>query len=173
LIEDVKRGLIKIKVSEPLPLTSTGYYGEFGLLIPPRSEQSVLEAVKNRILSEKVILACLSCGKWNISKRVQEIRREKCPICGSSMITMLKLYERDKLEVVKKKKPREEFERLQTIAKILNVYGNKGAMVLAGRGIGARTAVRILRKYFRDEIDFLREIVNEERKFALYHHFWD
>jgi len=173
ILKKIRCGEISVKTSSSLPLTSTGYYGEFGLLIPARSETSVLEAVKERILNEKVTLACLSCGKWNITKKVAEIGDESCPICGSRMITMLKPYEREKLEVVRKRRPKEEFERLQTIAKILSVYGKRGAMVLAARGIGPRSAARILRKYFRDEMEFLREIVNEERKFALYHHFWD
>ncbi|MDI3502660.1 MAG: ATP-dependent helicase Lhr and Lhr-like helicase [Archaeoglobi archaeon] len=173
LLKNLGEGKIKIKCSPPLPLTATGYYGEFGIVIPQRSEISVLQAVKERIMNEKVILACLSCGKWSMRKRIGEIGDERCPLCGSKMITMLKRYEEEKLDVVRRREPREEFERLQTVAKILNVYGRKGAMVLAGRGIGPRSAVRILRKFFRDEHELLREIVREEKRFALYRQFWD
>lgn len=172
-LKELREGKISIKSSSPLPLTATGYYGEFGIVIPQRSEISVLQAVKERIMNERVILACLSCGRWSMRKRVREIGDEKCPLCGSEMITMLKGYEEEKLEVVRRRDSREEYERLLTAAKILNLYGRRGAMVLAGRGIGPKTAARILRKFFRDEYELLREIVKEERKFALYRQFWD
>jgi len=50
--------------------------------------------------------------------------------------------------------------------------GKKVAFVLAGRGVGPRAAVRILRQPYNSEEEFLEEILREEATFAKNREFW-
>jgi ATP-dependent Lhr-like helicase len=52
------------------------------------------------------------------------------------------------------------------------VYGKKAAIALAARGIGPETAKRILARYHKDEDDFLRDILEAERKFIQTRKYW-
>ena len=63
--------------------------------------------------------------------------------------------------------------RLSRNANIVNEFGKRGVICLAGRGIGPDTASRILSKVYVDEDDFLRGIMNAEILYAKNKRFWD
>jgi ATP-dependent Lhr-like helicase len=93
------------------------------------------------------------------------------------MVALLKTYERDSIKTFKlgehNEQEKKDALRVSRNANIVNEYGGRAAMVLAGRGIGADTASRILRSMHVDEDDFLRDIMNAEILYAKTKRFWD
>ena len=71
------------------------------------------------------------------------------------------------------KEMRENVERAERIASLILTHGKRAIIVLAGRGIGWKTASRILRKSYSSESDFYREIWKAERLYARTRRFWD
>ena len=93
------------------------------------------------------------------------------------MIAMIRPYQKEFQELMKKSelKPEElkKIKWLRKSAEIIMYHGHKGAMVLAGRGIGPDTANRILSRYHRDEMELLRDILEAEINYAKTKRFWD
>jgi ATP-dependent Lhr-like helicase len=65
-----------------------------------------------------------------------------------------------------------KFERAWKISSLINNFGKKAVLVLAGHGIGADTAARILRDYVDDE-EIFRQIYKAERQYVMTRGFWD
>ena len=73
-----------------------------------------------------------------------------------------------------KLKPEEkkELKELMTNASLINAHGRNAVIVLSARGVGPKTAGRILSKLQRDEYDLYREIMKAEVNFAKTSRFW-
>jgi ATP-dependent Lhr-like helicase len=65
-----------------------------------------------------------------------------------------------------------KFERAWKVASLINNFGKKALIVLAGYGIGADTAARILRNYI-DEKEIYRSIYEAERQYVTTRGFWN
>jgi ATP-dependent Lhr-like helicase len=93
------------------------------------------------------------------------------------MVALLKEYEKESIKCIKMKERSEQEKkdalRVSRNANLVNEYGKRAAIVLAGRGIGPDSASRILRSMHVDEDDFLREIMNAEVLYAKNKRFWD
>ncbi len=93
------------------------------------------------------------------------------------MIALLKDYERDEIADFAKPdrdaKGKNTDKRIVKNANLVNSYGGKAAIVLAGRGIGPEVAARILMKMHVDEDDLLRDIMAAEVRYARTKRFWD
>jgi glycerol kinase len=68
---------------------------------------------------------------------------------------------------------RSEIDRLTGISHLLRTHKRIGAMVLAGRGIGLRTAAKILEIPYKDDMEVVKRILREELKYARNRRFWD
>ena len=79
-------------------------------------------------------------------------------------------YQSQKLE--KDKIKDRKLEVIKRSADVMIVYGKKGAIVLAGRGVGPSTALRILRKLHKTEDDLFKDILTEEKNFIKNKRFW-
>jgi ATP-dependent Lhr-like helicase len=58
------------------------------------------------------------------------------------------------------------------MATLVSNYGKRALLVLAGRGIGATTAARILKPGLTDRHSILREIAKAEKEYARTRPFW-
>lgn len=148
------------------------------LMQPVRADHSILMALKKRLEDEILFASCLNCGsQWRF--RVGDApKRMVCPHCGGNMVAVLKSYEREGISVFKVKgelsdQERRDRLRLSRNANLVNEYGRRAIIVLAGRGIGPDTASRILRGMHVDEDDFYRDIMNAEILYAKNKRFWD
>ncbi|MBR5998977.1 MAG: ATP-dependent helicase, partial [Candidatus Methanomethylophilaceae archaeon] len=149
------------------------------LMQPLRADHTILMAMKKRLSDEVLFASCLNCtNQWRV--RVSDAPREfVCPRCGGLMIALVKDYDRESIKVCAKDKEdmtKEEaktYTKLRRVANLVSTNGPRAAMVLAGRGVGPETAMRILRNSYRDEDDFLREIMSAEITFAKNKRFWD
>jgi ATP-dependent Lhr-like helicase len=58
------------------------------------------------------------------------------------------------------------------VASLVNNFGRKALIVLAGHGVGADTAARILRNYVDDDLMY-RGIYEAEKQYVITRGFWN
>jgi ATP-dependent Lhr-like helicase len=152
------------------------------LLRPILPSESLVEIVKERIGKSLVKLLCIHRGDWEAVKTVEMLTEKlRCPRCGATLIAATHPNDRETPRAVAKKLKgarlsREEEElwrQAWKTAGLIQIYGKKAVTVLAGRGIGPATAVRVLRKPIRDESEIYSEILKAERVYARTRAYWD
>lgn len=177
VISLIAEGKIKIEMCGISPIGLEGITRSKELMQPVRADHSILMALKKRLEEELLFATCMNCtNQWRI--RVADApKRFVCPRCDGQMIALLKNYDR---EVVKNLKNtpvtdenRNQMLRISRNANIVKEHGGRAAMVLAGRGVGPDSAVKILRTSYAEEDDLLREIMNAEVLYAKTKRFWD
>ncbi len=152
------------------------------LLRPALPTGSLIEIVKQRIDKSLVKLVCVHKGDWETLKIVEkspEILR--CPKCKSTLVAVANPNDRDLLTVIKRRLNRrrlrnEEYEKWEQAwksASLVQVYGKKAVTALAGRGVGPKTAARLLRRPLHKEEELYVEILKAERLYARTRAFWD
>jgi len=149
---------------------------------PASIETGILELVKERLLKTKQKLICIRCGKWERTFEVNDVPDNIiCPYCKSRLVTSTFWYDNDLRKIItkklieKKRLPEEEdhkFERAWKVSSLINNFGKQAVLVLAGHGIGADTAARILRD-FVDEDEMYKQIYKAERQYIITRGFWD
>ena len=164
-ISEINSGNISVVLS---PKTAHGHAGldpYRDYLKPPKSDSSVIIAVKRRLMRTNLSLRCLSCDNKR-KRKVSSITKHElvCPQCKSRMVALLHPMEADK-EISSKK--------LTKSASLAKSHGERAAMVIAGRGIGPDTAGRILRKQLGDDSELVKAIIEAEITYARTRRFWD
>jgi ATP-dependent Lhr-like helicase len=183
LLESIKKKEVGVRIfSNTSPLGKQSLIYQFGELIAPKEPTGeIFKLFKRRLLNTQVMLACMNCGKFSITKRVSDVEQDpECQLCGSRLMAVLNKSAETGLKMAKKKlsgKPvskadEKEFERIRRTADLTIVYGRKAVMILAARGIGAETASRILSKLSPTEEQLLKEIFEAEKIFARTHKYW-
>jgi len=142
----------------------------------------IIEYVKKRLLNERLKVLCINCLKWEIETSVSAIPENmKCPVCGSVLLAMTSVYDDETRRVLMKVKRGEElsdkelktFRSAQLSASLFAEYGKRAAIVMAGRGIGPKTAAHILSMCHNCDIDeLIKEVINAERTFLRTRRFW-
>ena len=152
------------------------------LLRPATVSKPLSNIVEERLLSEMVKLVCIYKGDWEGVRIVKQLDEKiSCRKCGTTLIAVTHPNDNDLLKIINKKKRKarltndeeEKWNRGWKTASLIQVYGKKAVLALAGRGVGPITAVRILRKPHRQEQDFFIEILKAERSYARTRMFWD
>ena len=148
---------------------------------PQSIEQGVIELVKERLEKSKHRLVCIRCGKW---ERVMETREAPevitCPSCRSRLITATFWSDYDLSKLIQRRlaggklsdEENHRFERAWKVASLVNNFGRKALVVLAGHGVGADTAARILRNYI-DDGQVYRSIYEAEKQYVITRGFWN
>jgi len=181
-IRDLKKGKINIVVNKnDEPSTFTRYLLEgssFELLYPKRPDKEIIKYLKKRLLEKRVTVACLHCRKWKTTLSVNNFEdNPKCPQCGARYLGILR--RREDLEIVHKghkgkidEDQKKTLKEIKDSADLILPYGKRAIIVLAGIGIGPRTAKRILAKDRKDEEDLFKDILAAERVYARTKMFW-
>ena len=151
VIRKLREGKVKIVIQMLSPISMEGEgkkkdFLRFGIDI------EMLNALKKRLEEKKIVLKCMNCGH-EMETRVYRAPL-KCPKCGSKM-----------LGIAKEKK-------MAKSASLIATYGRKALLVMAGYGIGADTAARILAKQ-KDGYELLREIMEAEITYSRTRRFWE
>ncbi len=153
-----------------------------GLLRPAVEEASIIDVVRNRLLHTKLRLLCMHCGEWDSVRNVENLPEQiRCPKCRSSLIAATYLSHDSLGKVIWKRKRGEsltgdeekEWMTAWRAAGLIQNYGRKAGIVLAARGVGPATAVRILRTRTSKEDDLYLSILKAEREFERTRMFWD
>ncbi|MEC8875594.1 MAG: DEAD/DEAH box helicase [Candidatus Thermoplasmatota archaeon] len=164
-IEKINSGQVSVVLSPKTPHGYAGLDPYRDYLKPPKSDSSVVTAVRRRLLRTDLSLKCLACDNSR-KRKVRGITKHElvCPKCNSRMVAILHPMEMDR-EVSEKK--------LLKSASLAKSHGARAAMVIAGRGVGPDTAGRILRKQQSDDSDLVKSIIEAEITYARTRRFWD
>ncbi len=151
VIRRLREGKIKIVIQTLSPISMEGEgkkkdFLRFGI------DVEMLDALKKRLEEKKIVLKCMNCGH-EIETRVYRAPL-KCPKCGSKM-----------LGIAREKK-------MAKSASLIATYGRKALLVMAGYGIGADTAARILAKQ-KEDYELLKEIMEAEITYSRTRRFWE
>lgn len=141
------------------------------------SPQAVVkEAVKLRLENREVTMVCLLCGrKWRGKVKNVDIR---CS-CGSA--TVVPTFNEKELEEVAEmiaagKEPDKKLKKLAEEARnralLLSTYGRDALIALAGRGIGSRTAARLLSDVRAGLKDLIDAIIEAEKTYVRTRRYW-
>jgi len=182
-------GKIKIEFAQskeadysPLALPILDKIVPHSVLRPISGDKSILEIIKERILSNRVRLVCIFNADWEGIRIVGKLPESiKCPKCGSTLISVTYKDNNNLFSVIRKKKNGKRLEIEETemwnrawkSAGLVQNNGKKAVIVLASRGVGPTVATRILRKYVRKDSDFYKEILKAEREYQRTRSFWD
>lgn len=148
---------------------------------PLNIEKGIIELIKERLEKTKHRLICIRCGKWERIIETKEIPETiSCPTCRSKLITATFWSDNDLAKTILKRlngsklstDENHKFDRAWKVASLINNFGKKALIVLAGYGIGADTAARILRNYIDDDGIF-RGIYEAERQYVTTRGFWN
>jgi ATP-dependent Lhr-like helicase len=162
------------------PLGKIGVKHLYGEVVPS-DELKIFEIFKKRILKTQLMLVCLNCGSWNQTFILEEMPEDvKCKKCEARFLGILnprdlaslKIVEKGLKEKELKKEEKEKFERIKKTGELFLTYGKKAALVLAGKGIGPKTAIKILNRYHRNENELFKDILKAEKLFYSTRRFW-
>src|ERR671921_1935248 len=185
IIHNIKNDIIKIHWIETKEFSDLAkpileHSGKFSAT-PLSVEKGVMELVKERLEKTKHRLICIRCGKWERTVETRETPENlSCPKCRSRLITRTSSYDYDLAKIIAKRlagnklslEEDHKFERAWKISSLINNFGKKAIVILAGYGIGADTAARILRNSI-DENEVYKSIYEAERQYVTTRGFWD
>jgi ATP-dependent Lhr-like helicase len=148
------------------------------LLAPENADASVIQTVRERIQSDRVLLFCLHCQDWRTKRQVSRVADQpSCPDCGSTRIAALNPWADEVITAVRTAEKDDEQEkqtrRAYQAANLVQSHGKQAVIALAARGVGPHNAARIISKLRENEDDFYRDILAQERQYARTQSFWD
>jgi ATP-dependent Lhr-like helicase len=147
------------------------------LMQPQRADRAVLNALKERLLKENVVMVCMNCRTQRRGAVAQLPEKIKCAKCGGVLMAAIQPYVKSQLDVLKKgasnEEQRKELKRIYKNANLVMAHGKKAILALVSRGVGPDTAARILARYQIEEDEFLRDILAAEIMYARTKRFWD
>jgi ATP-dependent Lhr-like helicase len=181
LLESIMEGRTGVVIQKVSPLSMSGALMRGEFMTPGNAGSEVVKAVRERLMTTASRLTCMNCG--SILRATPERARNiaGCHKCGSRLMAPIPPVDIKTRQAVEKglKKKRlnaEEKKRFQAAlmaAQLFSSYGYKAVLALAGRGIGPKTAGRILEVLYDDEEELIRRIFGDEIKYARTRRFWD
>ncbi len=147
------------------------------LMQPQRADKAVLNALKDRLLKEDVVVVCMNCRTQKRSSVGQLPEKIRCAKCDGVLMAAVQPYVKSQLDLLKKgptnEDQKKELKRIYKNANLVMAHGKKAVLALVGRGVGPDTAARILARYQTEEDEFLRDILAAEIMYARTKRFWD
>lgn len=186
IFDQFRAGNLKIRVVQtdtlsPLARLIVEEKTRFEVMGEITEEGEVLRMMEERLLSKQFRLFCMAENHWNSVRTISTLdEKVVCPICGSRMIAVLQVTNSNFGKTLTKHIRRESLSERErkTIkdaaltAELVSRYGKTALLVLAGRGIGARTASRILRPELKERLEILREIAKGELEYERTRPYW-
>ncbi|MEM5799872.1 MAG: hypothetical protein QXZ43_04390, partial [Candidatus Aenigmatarchaeota archaeon] len=148
---------------------------------PEKPDIQILDIFKKRLMTKKVKLVCLNCGKWSMTLQVKDIPEDiRCHNCKAKLVAACNPRFIDAEKIVLKNirgkdmtnSEKTMLEKMRKISDLVIVYGKKAIIALAAKGVGPKVAVRILRNIYFNEDDFFKAILEAEKTFIRTKKFW-
>jgi ATP-dependent helicase Lhr and Lhr-like helicase len=181
VLSDLHTGGIAIRTTKgkPSPLGLLGLEASREFMAPAHADRQILHALRRRLEKEYVRLACFGCD-GSVRKQIAALtERIECPLCGGKMVAVIHARD-DSHELLKKRRHKDlspnelkTLARMKKNANVIMTNGKRAALVLAGRGVGPDTAIKILSKPYDSDEEFLRAILAAEVNYARTKRFWD
>jgi len=147
------------------------------LMQPQRADKAVLNALRERLEKEDVVLVCMNCRTQKRSAVGHLPSKMKCSKCGGVLLAAIRPYAKSQLDLLRKgpttEEQKKELKRIYKNANLVMAHGKKAVLALVGRGVGPDTAARILAMYQTEEDEFMRDILAAEITYARTKRFWD
>jgi len=177
VLRRIQDGTIEVRIDSlsPIGLKAIGTRKE--LMQPQRADKAVLNALKERLLKEDVVMVCMNCRTHRRASVANLPNKIACAKCGGVLMAAIQPYARSEFDLLKKgasnEQQRKDLRRIYKNANLVMAHGKKAVTALVGRGVGPDTAARILARYSPDEDEFLRDILEAEVTYARTKRFWD
>jgi ATP-dependent helicase Lhr and Lhr-like helicase len=160
---------------------------QIGATPPP----TLLNAVRERLLNEPLVLICIRCGfeRTVTAKTWAAQGGSACRVCKGALSAVLSPRREEELALLRKYlkarrktgstkrrvSPAEQkvMQAAYLTAELVALHGDRALLALAARGVGPSAARRILGGQPRTEESLLGEILRAERNFAQTRAFWD
>jgi ATP-dependent Lhr-like helicase len=184
ILEGMHSGKTKIRVEIGLsPFAEAGLMRKYEIVAPERPDSEIFQMFRKRLMDTRVGLVCANCAKWATIYAVEDLPQKiRCPICEAGLISVVpSKYILEAQGLAKKalsgKKLTKEWDKkhwdmMQDSASLVIASGRSAVIALAGRGIGRKTAGRVLAKPFKTEDELLRNILQAEQTYARNRRFW-
>jgi ATP-dependent Lhr-like helicase len=191
VLERIRDGSIELRIGPPSPLSDLPVSRLKWRELPDTPPPTLLAAVGDRLKKESLVLVCLRCG-FRRTVTPEQFHREggaTCKLCHGALSAVLSPRRPEEVDAIaryaqKKRKGMDPVRRAKptleplvrqgyTSAELLAQYGERALLALAARGIGPETARRILARPYRNDQEFLTEVLKAERKYARTRAFWD
>jgi len=152
------------------------------VLRPVVPTQAIMDIIKERLNTSQTRLVCLFKGDYNAVRSIRTLPEKiRCPRCGSGLVATTYRGDENLISAVRKRLSRrkmspEEGKLLETAwlsANLVQTYGKKALLVMAGRGVGPTTASRLLQRFHKTEDDLYLDILRAERNYIRTRMFWD
>jgi ATP-dependent Lhr-like helicase len=172
----IQNGAVKIQITGISPIGLEGVEAYMRLVSPQRPDRVILMTLKSRLEDEKIKLLCLRCKRTSMRRIAALPEKISCPNCAAKLVAAVPTYENFS-PLLKKKKHKESevkiIRRLYTNANLILGHGKKAILAMRARGVGPKTAARILAMHYETEEEFLRRILTAEITYARTRRFWD
>lgn len=194
-VENAKRVLAMIQSGEievvalergreysPLTLPILDRIAPQDVLRPVVPTQAIMDVVRERLNTSQTRLVCLFKGDYDAVRSIRTLPEKiRCPRCGSGLVAATYRGDQNLVSAVKKRLFRqrmspEEGKLLETAwlsANLVQTYGKKALLVMAGRGVGPTTASRLLQRFHKTEDDLYLDILRAERNYIRTRMFWE
>lgn len=178
---DLKIHVVKTSTPSPLARLIIEEKTRFEVMGEITEEDEVLRMIEERLLSKQFRLVCMAQNHWNSVRTISTFEdKVECPICGSRMIAALPISEKDFAKLIVKrlrgeplsKTEQKRYSAAALTAELISRYGKIALLVLAGRGIGAVTAARILEPGLKERLEILRAIAKGELQYERTRPYW-
>jgi len=182
-INRLKSGKLKLMVLPGLsPMGRSALERRYEIMATKKPDMEVFKVFKDRIMNTRVRMLCTNCGT-GITYSVSSLPKDlHCVNCHSRLLAVTGAKNMDAellLNRCIKRGGREGFsrkenahlDRLSDSASLVSASGHRAVIAQSGRGIGPRTAARILRKQ-TDGDELLKDILREELLYAKNKRFW-
>jgi ATP-dependent Lhr-like helicase len=140
-------------------------------IVPPEKlTRIIIESAKARLLNESRVIACMNRKDHYDMLKIRDMPGKLiCPRCGSTEIAV---FDRGIEEVTRemarergssKKKAERWWERGKKTAKLVSMYGRRGAIISAAKKVDFTEAWDILAETNDESDEFFKRIVEAER----------
>lgn len=177
VLKRIQEGTIGLVTGPLSPIGKHAIGTRKELMQPQRADKAVLNALKERLLSEDVVMVCMNCRSQRKTTVANLAEKYRCAKCGGVLVAALQPYAKTQFDILKKgpgnEEQRKELKRIYKNANLVMAHGKKAVTALVARGVGPDTAARILTRTYTDEDEYLRDILAAEIVYARTKKFWD
>jgi ATP-dependent Lhr-like helicase len=140
-------------------------------VVPPeRMDRVIYESARARLLNESRVLGCLRCREYVENRRMKDLPEVlRCPNCGSTELGVFdRSVEEVRMAMAQADRIPKEFSwwwnRGKDSAKLVSIYGRRGAIIASAKRVDLAEAWDILEETEGESEEFFKAIIEAERR---------